>query len=64
MPLKYLINEPQIEEYRRLLGEHPTDWEPSAEDTATIALLQWQLRFAYFSNSGGQVAISDSTRQG
>ncbi|MCA9646891.1 MAG: hypothetical protein KC492_39660 [Myxococcales bacterium] len=44
MPLKYMLDEPQIEEYRRLLGERPHDWEPSVEDAGTIALLQWQIR--------------------
>lgn len=44
MPLKYIVNEPQIEEYRRLLANRPTDWEPSAEDAATIKLLQEQIR--------------------
>lgn len=44
MPLKYLVNEPQIEEYRRLLSQRPHDWEPSPEEAATIALLQAQVR--------------------
>lgn len=44
MPLRFLINEPQIEEYRRLLGQRPPDWTPGPEDAETIRLLQSQIR--------------------
>ena len=44
MPLRYMVDEPQLEEYRRKLADRPTDWEPSDEDAATITLLQAQLR--------------------
>ncbi len=43
MPLRYLINDPQIDEYHRKLSQRPSDWIPSAEDAETIRLLQAQI---------------------
>ena len=42
--MRYLVNEPQIEEYRRRLGERPPNWTPSPEDAETVRLLQSQIR--------------------